>query len=119
MIRRPPRSTLFPYTPLSRSVSHKVERPCPPRHPHSPRSPTPPPTSTGSCFTASSTRRWRASGRSSAGRDHPLYIGGDAVGQESGAPIVDTLPIERALQLPACAVDGEVRVGARRRHHRV
>src|SRR2546422_4349190 len=31
MIRRPPRSTLFPYTTLFRSVLHR-ERACPPQH---------------------------------------------------------------------------------------
>ena len=37
--------------------------------------------------------------RAQLGRDHPLYIAGDAVGQESGAPLVDTSPIDTSVVL--------------------
>ena len=37
--------------------------------------------------------------RAQLGRDHPLYIAGDAVGQETGAPLVDTSPIDTSVVL--------------------
>src|SRR3712207_8885905 len=37
MIRRPPRSTLFPYTTLFRSLTEWSAAPCPPRRNESPR----------------------------------------------------------------------------------
>src|SRR5213596_4240666 len=37
--------------------------------------------------------------RAQLGRDHPLYIGGDADGQESGALLVDTSPIDTSVVL--------------------
>src|SRR5256885_4864961 len=36
MIRPPPRSTLFPYTPLSRSIGAVTKEPEPPPRPHAP-----------------------------------------------------------------------------------
>src|SRR2546425_9602675 len=50
MIRRPPRSTLFPYTTLFRSSSHAA------RSPARPRSATPAPTGRRTCACCSCTR---------------------------------------------------------------
>src|SRR2546425_9694706 len=60
MIRRPPRSTLFPYTTLFRSVTSRI--PAPSRSASS-RSP-PPPTATGGTSGSSTTSRTALASRS-------------------------------------------------------
>src|SRR2546430_11567291 len=58
MIRRPPRSTLFPYTTLFRSQLERIARPSPPQL-----------ASRVSCHTSDSVTRARTNSASNAGRD--------------------------------------------------